>query len=83
MGLPPKLTTLSASIIVAVSLVACSPPSTTKNTSEKSTVSSQIGQLQVEVSRQLAQDAYVYGLQQVIFYQTRYNYTQNETTEVF
>jgi hypothetical protein len=34
-------------------------------------------------TRQLAEDAYVYGLQQVIFYQTRYNYTQNEATNVF
>jgi hypothetical protein len=77
------LTAITSSIIVSLSLAACSPPGTTTNTSAQSTVSSQTGQLQVEDYRQLAQDAYVYGLQQVIFYQTRYNYTQNETTEVF
>jgi hypothetical protein len=33
--------------------------------------------------RQLAEDAYAYGLQQVIFYQTRYNYTQNSETNVY
>jgi hypothetical protein len=32
---------------------------------------------------QLAQDSYLYGLQQVIFYGTRFNYTQNEGSDVF
>jgi hypothetical protein len=31
----------------------------------------------------IAEDAYLYGLQQVIFYETRYNYTQNEQSEVY
>ncbi|WP_458190358.1 DUF1254 domain-containing protein [Haladaptatus sp. NG-WS-4] len=31
----------------------------------------------------LAEDAYLYGLQQVIFYETRFNYTQNEDSDVF
>ena len=31
----------------------------------------------------LAEDAYLYGLQQVVFYETRYNYTQNEDSDVY
>ncbi|MFC7226468.1 DUF1254 domain-containing protein [Salinirubellus salinus] len=31
----------------------------------------------------LAEDAYLYGLQQVIFYETRYNYTQKEDSDVY
>jgi len=34
-------------------------------------------------TEQLSEEAYVYGLQQAIFYQTRYNYTQNKTTNTF
>ena len=45
--------------------------------------SAQAGQLKAEDVSQLAEDAYVYSLQQVIFYRTRYNYTQNESTNVF
>lgn len=33
--------------------------------------------------RQIAEDAYAYGLQQVIFYGTRFNYTQNRGSGVF
>jgi len=31
----------------------------------------------------IAEDAYLYGLQQVIFYETRYNYTQAEDSDVY
>ncbi|KAB1185393.1 MULTISPECIES: DUF1254 domain-containing protein [Haloferax] len=31
----------------------------------------------------IAEDAYLYGLQQVIFYETRFNYTQNEGSNVY
>ncbi|WP_458190646.1 DUF1254 domain-containing protein [Haladaptatus sp. NG-WS-4] len=31
----------------------------------------------------IAEDAYLYGLQQVIFYETRFNYTQKEDSDVF
>lgn len=31
----------------------------------------------------IAEDAYLYGLQQVIFYETRYNYTQVEDSDVY
>jgi len=33
--------------------------------------------------QKLAEDAYLYGLQQVIFYETRFNYTQNRGSNVY
>lgn len=36
-----------------------------------------------ESTQKLAEDAYLYGLQQVIFYETRFNYTQNEGSAVY
>ncbi len=47
------------------------------------TNNNQTAQPIAEEIEQLAEDAYLYGLQQVIFYQTRFNYTQNEGSNVY
>lgn len=81
MKLSKKLTLTLLS--TAVALMACGNDTSSQlpATNAGATTSSHV--ITLEDTRQLAEDAYAYGLQQVIFYQTRYNYTQNETTNVY
>jgi hypothetical protein len=66
-----KFLSITLSLILILRLFAC-----------ESTKEQKI-ELTTTDKEQLAQDAYSYGLQQVIFYGTRFNYTQNVGSNVY
>jgi len=66
-----KLQSLTLSLVLILGLFACE----TKNEQKIDLTAADI--------EQLAQDAYLYGLQQVIYYGTRFNYTQNVGSNVY
>jgi hypothetical protein len=71
-----------ALLIAAAVLIGCDSGSSAKQ-SPTNVPAPSASKASVNDVRQLAEDAYAYGLQQVIFYQTRYNYTQNSETNVY
>ena len=71
-----------ALLITAAVLIGCDSGSSAKQ-SPANVPAASASKASVNDVRQLAEDAYAYGLQQVIFYQTRYNYTQNSETNVY
>ena len=69
-----KLKSILLGIMFGTGLLSCNSQET-KNTT--------LNNLSIQDKQELAQEAYLYGLQQVIFYETRFNYTQNEGSSVF
>jgi len=67
-----KISSILIAIVLTLGLFSCSTEQS--ETTKK---------LSIEDKQQLAEDAYLYGLQQTVFYEARFNYAQNEGSDAF
>lgn len=73
-----KTKILSILTVAALILASCQ-----QSSNEKQTAMFDSGNLTAAEAKQIAVDTYKYGLMQAIFYGTRYNYTQKESSHLY